>query len=75
MNKISGRFGEQFVEIPVPQVAEQSGARFVFVPMLRRVFRSRLSVEGTLASPSDASNTPTKGCNSRERDAMEDLCK
>ena len=32
---ISERIGEQIVNIPAPQVAEQSGARFFSVPVLR----------------------------------------
>ena len=38
MTQTSDRFGEQIVRIPVPQVADQSGARFVVVPVPLRVF-------------------------------------
>ena len=48
MTQTSDRFGEQIVEIPVPQVADQSGARFVVVPVPLRVFSVQPLGEGSM---------------------------
>ena len=46
--QISARICEQIVGVPVPQVAEQPGTRFVVVPVLQRVFSVKPLGVGTM---------------------------